>query len=675
MQLSERDLQGQSGSSNQIDIHLDSSQEQLSSIPESSTVNPSYPQQNSSDLSFTPPGNEPGQSRDYQLLSPPSRYERRQTPYSPYSLHLAEQPLNPSLFRGSPEPLPPPEVDPYHSAPQRPQFDDRSPLRSWFDLVYWTVYVHTCLQGWGRRRGMTSVLGRRHVSDTGRTVKYTPCAKGEHTDEEELEEIAVVDDRSGAATPISAPLTGATSAIRSSPGGSSRRLSNGTNRSHERLGDTSGAVPATTANGPRLLPTPSAGASFGGNTAATSDRTRLIGERLSATGRINLSSPVYSHKIIEQKSTSRASLYEIFQHRITRNRKSRTFSKESVAYVNKAHTSDAMTPKEVRKQRRKEIAEKFGKDPRNNFERLETSTQNSDKDGCKWTFVFDPSGRLAYWWSFVVSISFLYNFWVLIYRFAFEEINSRNMAIWFTLDYFADFIYIMDIAFHFRTGYLEDGVLQTDGVKLRLHYLNSTVFYIDCLCLLPLDFLYLSIGFKSMLRCFRLVKIYRFWTFLDRTERHTNYPNVVRTITLLHYLFAIYHWNACVMYLVTKHLDNDRWLYPNAEEGGQVDVLTLYLHSLYWSTLTLTTIGDLPRPKAKGEYVFVICEFVFGLLLFSSILGHVAHIVTSLSAARKDFQGKSLVHNRSAKTIFYLIEASFSLRVIVQDRNTPKTFR
>ena len=639
MQLSKKDLQGHSGSSSQIDIHLDPFEEQLPSVEESSVVNPWLPQPSFTDPFLISPGCEPGHEQR-QILH--SRY----SPHLPQS-HSAGQSLNlhpqPRLIRGSSEPLPPPEVDPYHSAPQCQQSrDDRSPLRSWFDLVYWTVYVHTCLQGWGRRRGMTSVLGRRHVSDTGRTVKYTPCAKGEHTDEEELEEIAVVDDHSRAATPISAPLTGATSAIRSSSGGSFRRLSNGTNPSQEGVGESAGTVLATAANGPRLLPTPSSWAGYG-NTAATSDRTRLIGERLSSTGRINLSSPVYSHKIIEQKSTSRASLYEIFQHRINRNRKSRTFSKESVAYVNKAHTSDAMTPKEVRKQRRKEIAEKFGKGPRNNFERLETLTQSSDKDGCKWTFVFDPSGRLAYWWSFVVSISFLYNFWVLIYRFAFEEINSNNMAIWFTLDYFADFIYIMDIAFHFRTGYLEDGVLQTDGVKLRLHYLNSTVFYIDCLCLLPLDFLYLSIGFKSMLRCFRLVKIYRFWTFLDRTERHTNYPNVVRTITLLHYLFAIYHWNACVMYLVTKTLDRNNWLYPDADETGQVDVLTLYLHSLYWSTLTLTTIGDLPRPEAKGEYVFVICEFVFGLLLFSSILGHVAHIVTSLSAARKDFQGKGFI--------------------------------
>ena len=44
---------------------------------------------------------------------------------------------------------------------------------------------------------------------------------------------------------------------------------------------------------------------------------------------------------------------------------------------------------------------------------------------------------------------------------------------------------------------------QTDSTKLRQHYMNSTTFYVDCLCLLPLDFLYLSLGFKSILRIFR----------------------------------------------------------------------------------------------------------------------------------------------------------------------------
>jgi len=104
--------------------------------------------------------------------------------------------------------------------------------------------------------------------------------------------------------------------------------------------------------------------------------------------------------------------------------------------------------------------------------------------------------------------------------------------------------------FNFRTAYLEDGVLQTDPNKLRHYYMNTTRFYIDCLCLIPLDFLYLSFGFKSIVRIFRLVKIYRFWTFLDRTERHTNYPNFFRTIVLIHYLLAIFHWNACLLFIL-----------------------------------------------------------------------------------------------------------------------------
>ena len=95
-------------------------------------------------------------------------------------------------------------------------------------------------------------------------------------------------------------------------------------------------------------------------------------------------------------------------------------------------------------------------------------------------------------------------------------------------------------------------MLQTDGVKLRQHYMNSTTFYIDALCLLPLDFLYLSLGFMSLLRVFRLVKIYRFWEFIDRTERHTNYPNLFRSTCLIHYLLVAFHWNACVFFLLHK---------------------------------------------------------------------------------------------------------------------------
>ncbi|CAK1548488.1 unnamed protein product [Leptosia nina] len=274
-----------------------------------------------------------------------------------------------------------------------------------------------------------------------------------------------------------------------------------------------------------------------------------------------------------------------------------------------------------------------------NLRRRSTYTSGRFGFGLSFSFVFDPAGRLCYYWSMVVSLAFLYNLWVIVYRFAFQEINGETLIVWFCLDYFSDFLYLADILFHFRTGYLEDGVLQTEPAKLRAHYMNSTTFYIDCLCLLPLDFLYLSIGFNSILRSFRLVKIYRFWAFMDRTERHTNYPNLFRSTSLIHYLLVIFHWNGCLYHIIYKNngFGSKNWVYHDTETA---DVVKQYLQSYYWCTLALTTIGDLPRPRSKGEYVFVIAQLLFGLLLFATVLGHVANIVTSVSTARKEFQAK-----------------------------------
>ena len=53
----------------------------------------------------------------------------------------------------------------------------------------------------------------------------------------------------------------------------------------------------------------------------------------------------------------------------------------------------------------------------------------------------------------------------------------------------------------------------------------------------------------------------------------------------------------------------------------------------------MTTIGDLPQPKTKYEYFFVIFELLIGLFTFATVLGYIANIVTNVSAARKDFQG------------------------------------
>lgn len=46
-------------------------------------------------------------------------------------------------------------------------------------------------------------------------------------------------------------------------------------------------------------------------------------------------------------------------------------------------------------------------------------------------------------------------------------------------------------------------------------------------------------------------------------------------------------------------------MYPY-RPGDYATLTRKYLGSLYWSTLTLTTIGDLPTPETNAEYVDIL---------------------------------------------------------------------
>jgi len=78
--------------------------------------------------------------------------------------------------------------------------------------------------------------------------------------------------------------------------------------------------------------------------------------------------------------------------------------------------------------------------------------------------------------------------------------------------------------------------------------------------------------------------------------------------------------------------------------------------SRYWSvtTLTLTQNPD-TKPESKEDYIFLSFQIIFALLLFATIMGHVASIVSNLSNARKDFQGIKKTTHRYLYLLYVLI--------------------
>jgi hypothetical protein len=229
------------------------------------------------------------------------------------------------------------------------------------------------------------------------------------------------------------------------------------------------------------------------------------------------------------------------------------------------------------------------------------STVQKTKHRTLKSFVIHPSGGLMFYWLGVVTLAVLYNMWTCIAREAFREIQKGYMVTWCCLDGVSDLIYICDIFVQFRTGYLQQGLMVYDSSKLCKNYLRDRCFIIDILCLLPLDFVQFQIGIHPMIRFPRFLKVYRTMRFMHMYESRTAYPNLLRVASLSHILFLGSHWFAAFYYLISEAegFEGD-WSYPKPE-GNFAAVTRKYLASLYWSTLTLTTIGDLPPPDTNWQ--------------------------------------------------------------------------
>lgn len=153
-----------------------------------------------------------------------------------------------------------------------------------------------------------------------------------------------------------------------------------------------------------------------------------------------------------------------------------------------------------------------------------------------------------------------------------------------------------------------------DVQRLRETYIRTLQCKLDICSILPTDLLYLTVGisYTPLLRFNRLLRLTRLFELFERTETRTGYPNAFRICKLVLYILVIIHWNACGYYSFSKvlGLGSDSWVYPNASDPEFGSLTRSYIYCLYWSTLTLTTIGETPPPVRDEEYLFLIFDFL-----------------------------------------------------------------
>ncbi|CAF1413050.1 unnamed protein product [Rotaria sordida] len=258
-------------------------------------------------------------------------------------------------------------------------------------------------------------------------------------------------------------------------------------------------------------------------------------------------------------------------------------------------------------------------------------------------FVFDPQNYLYHYWLAIISFAVAYNLLLIPARYAFNELNNNLRIFWLLLDYTFDIIYLIDIFMQSRTGYFSHGLFVRNHYVLSRNYFTSRQFYLrDLLSIIPTDFLYLIPYFRfiSIIRCNRLLRINRLFEFQELTESRTRFPNAFRIFCLTCLTLTLIHWNACAYFLICQYLGfgTDRWVLPATAKNETVAML--YTYCFYWSTLLLSTIGDVPLPVQRTEYAFVLFDFMIGILIFATIIGSLGTMISSQSQSRQQVREK-----------------------------------
>ncbi|KAK3255690.1 hypothetical protein CYMTET_35140 [Cymbomonas tetramitiformis] len=218
---------------------------------------------------------------------------------------------------------------------------------------------------------------------------------------------------------------------------------------------------------------------------------------------------------------------------------------------------------------------------------------------------------------------------------------------YFYLNRLFDLLFLIDMVLSFLVNYHdpEENKVVYDNKKIVQRYLGGW-FAVDLISILPFDILVIYKAEYKKMRVMRLIKLLRLGKASrlikeedgDVAEAAMDY-NILNLIMFIVMIVLFSHWMACVWMLVATMEDSPKnWLHPNGEEGYVEDVYRDYFASLYFSVMTVTTIGygDIV-PVTTIERIFDIIAMLFGGLIFGYIIGAVGNVVQQRSAKENEY--------------------------------------
>lgn len=230
------------------------------------------------------------------------------------------------------------------------------------------------------------------------------------------------------------------------------------------------------------------------------------------------------------------------------------------------------------------------------------------------------------WDVFVVIITF-FNLFIVMFELTFflnesikESVEGNQIYKTFTILSFI--CYLIDMGLNFFTGIYIDGILIMDLKIIRQKYMRFS-FIFDLIAFIPI--LCDALEIDSILSHKAALYLHALFIFiLDKYSKklrdfneflihhHEDYENFFSISVLYLRTIFVSHVMACFWYLIGISVKEHSWIseYKMMEVGWQ----SQYLNSLYWSLVTMLTVGygDI-SPQNNLEKIYCIITMIIGL--------------------------------------------------------------